>query len=262
LTDFPRRRGGRSVTNISLQSLRERIRADHRTRQRAAHRLLEIPRARTSQRPPPSRHKHRRVRNDKIIAAALRRSHRRAPAPIASDQAFARQKRAAYRSRGRRHRRATEERLRNLVHSYDRKRRGARSPVIRQRVGRATERRGRTAAARTNRCARNHGDTCGEQRVRTNAQNYRRIREYKIRRRGLSEPARPARAVRPSPSSNRNKNCDVKYEVWIPTVVSWSVCRERVCWIVGSSHQPRTTTQHHESVTRGLAVVGQPRILL
>merc|ERR1712029_1191342 len=63
------------------------------------------------------------------------------------------------------------------------------------------------------------------------------------------------KAVRPSPSSNRNKNCDTKYTVRIPTVVSWSVCRERVCWIVGSSQQPRTTTQRHESQSRGLAVV-------
>jgi len=260
LTDFPRRRGGRSVTNISLQ---QPAQANSSRPSNATTRSAQTPRdtARAHhQRPPPS--KPGTVKSETTESSQRRRrSHRRAPAPIASDQEFARQKWAAYRSRGRRHRRATEERLRNLVHSYDRKRRGARSPVIRQRVGRATERRGRTAAARTNRCARNHGDTCGEQRVRTNAQNYRRIREYKIRRRGLSEPARPARAVRPSPSSNRNKNCDVKYEVWIPTVVSWSVCRERVCWIVGSSHQPRTTTQHHESVTRGLAVVGQPRIL-
>merc|ERR1711902_143542 len=213
------------------------------------------------QRPPPPRTST--VASATTSSSQRRRtSHRSAQAPIASDLALAR--RATKESRlpikkteaPMRNR----ERLRNMyIATIERAR--ARKPVIRQRVGRATERRGRTAAARTNSCARNHGDTCGEQRVRTNAQNYRRIREYKIRRWGLSEPARPARAVRPSPSSNRNKNCDVKYEVWIPTVVSWSVCRERVCWIVGRSHQPRTTTQRHESVTRGLAVVGQPRIL-
>jgi len=42
----------------------------------------------------------------------------------------------------------------------------SKNPARRQRVGRATKRRGQTATARTRRCARNHGDTCGAQRVR------------------------------------------------------------------------------------------------
>ena len=134
------------------------------------------------QRPPPARYQHRHVRKyNRIITAALHKpststspDHNKRPRRI-------RATRAAYRSRGRlypgrRYQHAIEERLHNMyIATIDKAR--ARRSARRQRVGRATKRRERTAAAHTNICARNNGEHCGEQRVRTNAQNYKRIKE-------------------------------------------------------------------------------------
>ena len=79
---FSAAKGGSRRHQYLLPAACARYRANHRSRGSAAHRLLKIPRARTTMRPPPSRYRHRQVRNNSIIARALRTSHRRVPTPI------------------------------------------------------------------------------------------------------------------------------------------------------------------------------------
>ena len=169
--------GSAALPRSPPSSLRERFRDDHQTQGRAAHRLLKIPRAHT----PSDRLQRKR---STVAFANTASSQRRSAQAIdkqkprsQATQRGARQKRAAYRSGGRRHQRVIKNDYANMyIATIDKAR--AQRPARRQRVRRATRRREQTATARKNICAQDHGEHCGEQRVRTNVQNYKRTKEY------------------------------------------------------------------------------------